>query len=53
MEEVLQIYDGMNDYQKTFVAGSLQNKIEEYRKRLEEVVKNAEETADKGTSSDE
>lgn len=53
VEEVLQIYDGMNDYQKTFVAGSLQNKIEEYRKRLEEVVKNAEETADKDTSSDE
>lgn len=53
VDEVLKVYDGMNDYQKTFVAKSLQEKIEEYRERLEEVVKNAEENVDTEDSSEE
>lgn len=53
VEEVLNAYDNMNDYQKTFIAKDLKDKIEEYRERLAEVVKNAEELADKDNSDDE
>lgn len=53
VEEVLNAYDDMNDYEKTFIAKSLKDKIEEYRERLEEVVKNAEALADKDNSDDE
>ncbi len=45
--EVLEAYDAMDDYQKTFVAQSVKDKIEEYREKLDQVVKAAEETADK------
>lgn len=53
VEEVLNAYDKMDDYQKTFIAKDLKDKIEEYRERLAEVVKNAEELADKDNSDDE
>lgn len=52
VEEVIQTYDNMNEYQKTFVAKSLVDLIENYRQKLEEVVKNAQELAD-NTSDDE
>ncbi len=45
--KILETYDSMNDYQKTFVAQDVKNKIEQYREKLEQVVKAAEETADK------
>lgn len=48
--KVLETYDSMNDYQKTFVAQSVKDKIEEYREKLEQVVKAAEETADKDSN---
>ena len=47
IEEVLEAYDAMDDYQKTFVAQSVKDKIEEYREKLDQVVKAAEENADK------
>lgn len=45
--KVLETYDSMSDYQKTFVAQSVKDKIEEYREKLAQVVKAAEESADK------
>lgn len=45
--EVLETYDGMNSYQKTFVADAAKKMIEQYREKLQEVVKNAESSADK------
>ncbi len=48
--KVLETYDSMDDYQKTFVAQSVKDKIEEYREKLEQVVKAAEETADKDSN---
>lgn len=51
IEEVLNKFDAMNEYQKTFVAGKLQDTIEEYRKKLEMVIKTAEELADKDSDT--
>jgi flagellar basal-body rod modification protein FlgD len=45
--EMLETYDGMDTYQKTFVADTVKKTIELYREKLAEVVKNAEEAADK------
>lgn len=50
ISEVLEGYDSMNDYEKTFIANKLKDQIEEYRKKLAEVVKAAEELADKNNS---
>lgn len=50
VEEVLEGFDGMNDYQKTFIAKQLQDTIEEYRKKLAEVVKTAENLDDNNNS---
>lgn len=46
IEEVLEAYDAMSDYQKTFVATSVKQSIEDYREKLQQVVKAAEEIAD-------
>lgn len=45
--KVLETYDAMNDYQKTFVADQVKRQIELYREKLAQVVKNAEESSDK------
>lgn len=45
--EVLETYDAMDDYQKTFVADQVKQQIELYREKLAQVVKAAGETADK------
>lgn len=45
--KVLETYDAMNDYQKTFVADQVKQQIELYREKLAQVVKNAEESSDK------
>lgn len=50
--EVLETYDAMDDYQKTFVAQSVKDMIEDYREKLEEVVKAAEQIADKDNNED-
>lgn len=42
IEKVLETFDGMNEYEKTFVGKSVQEDIENYREKLAEVVKNAE-----------
>ncbi len=47
IEEVLEAYDAMDDYQKTFVADQVKQQIELYREKLSQVVKAAEENADK------
>ena len=47
IEEVLEAYDAMDDYQKTFVAEQVKQQIELYREKLSQVVKAAEENADK------
>ncbi len=47
IEEVLEAYDAMDDYQKTFVADKVKQQIELYREKLSQVVKAAEENADK------
>ncbi len=44
--EVLETYDAMDDYQKTFVAEQVKQMIGLYREKLAEVIKNAEQTAD-------
>lgn len=48
--EVIEAYDVMDDYQKTFVAQSVKDLIGQYREKLQQVVKAAEETADKDNS---
>ena len=50
--KVLEGYDAMNDYQKTFVANEVKQKIEQYREKLAQVVKAAEETADNTNSNE-
>jgi len=45
--EVIETYDGMDDYQKTFVADQVKQQIELYREKLAQVVKNSEESSDK------
>lgn len=50
VEEVIGAFDGMNDYQKTFIAKQLQDDIEAYRKKMAEVVKAAEDLADNNNS---
>lgn len=47
IEEVLESFDAMDDYQKTFVAEDVKKRIELYREKLNQVVKAAEENADK------
>ena len=47
IEEVLESFDAMDDYQKTFVADQVKQQIELYREKLSQVVKAAEENADK------
>lgn len=47
IEEVLESFDAMDDYQKTFVAEDVKKRIELYREKLSQVVKAAEENADK------
>jgi len=47
IEKVLETFDGMDDYQKTFVAEQVKKQIELYREKLSQVVKAAEENADK------
>lgn len=42
--EVIEAYDKMDDYQKTFVAEQVKKTIELYREKMEELVKKAEET---------
>lgn len=44
---VLETYDAMDEYQKTFVADEVKKQIEVYREKLAQVVKAAEENADK------
>lgn len=44
--EVLEAYDNMNDYQKTFVADTVKKTIELYREKMDALVKKAEEKAD-------
>lgn len=53
IEEVTKAFEGMNDYEKTFVAKSVQDGMKSYTEKLAEVVKNAEEVADKDNSSEE
>ena len=50
VEEVIGAFDGMNDYQKTFIAKQLQDDIEAYRKKMAEVVKAAQDLADNNNS---
>ncbi len=50
--EVLEGYDALDDYQKTFIADPVKKEIELYRQKLAEVVKKAEEIADKENSGD-
>lgn len=50
VEEVIGAFDSMNDYQKTFIAKQLQDDIEAYRKKMEEVVKAAQDLADNNNS---
>lgn len=50
VEEVIGAFDGMNDYQKTFIAKQLQDNIEAYRKKMAEVVKAAQDLADNNNS---
>lgn len=50
VEEVIGAFDSMNDYQKTFIAKQLQDDIEAYRKKMEEVVKTAQDLADNNNS---
>lgn len=47
IEKVLESFDAMDDYQKTFVADQVKQQIELYREKLSQVVKAAEENADK------
>ncbi|MBQ8199537.1 MAG: flagellar hook capping protein [Lachnospiraceae bacterium] len=50
--EILETYDGMDDYQKTFVANEVKQKIEQYREKLTQVVKAAENSADNNNSNE-
>ncbi len=50
--EVLEAYDAMDDYQKTFVANEVKQKIEQYREKLAQVVKAAENSADNTNSNE-
>lgn len=49
---ILDTYDGMDDYQKTFVANEVKQKIEQYREKLTQVVKAAENSADNNNSNE-
>ena len=50
--EILETYDGMDDYQNTFVANEVKQKIEQYREKLTQVVKAAENSADNNNSNE-
>nr|MBQ8252701.1 flagellar hook capping protein [Lachnospiraceae bacterium] len=52
ISEILDTYDGMDDYQKTFVANEVKQKIEQYREKLAQVVKAAENSADNNNSNE-
>lgn len=53
IEKLVKELEEMNDYEKTFIAKSVQDGLKLYREKLQEVVKNAEQTADKNNSSEE
>lgn len=43
VDKLNEIYDGMNDYEKTFIAKELTDKLKEFTERIDELLKDQEE----------
>lgn len=52
VESITKVYDGMTEYQKSFISNEQKDMIEAYRAKINELLKKAEE-AEKNSSTDE
>ncbi len=53
VENIGQVYDAMNEYQKGFLSDSDKNVIEKYRAKMAEIVNNMEQAADKDNNTED